>query len=335
MKAVCQFCSVTDDKTIAMKKIKLGFADVWFDDYRKSGTISYIINCLQTKYEIEFSNDPEFLFCSCFGTEAYLYDCCKIFITGENIIPDFNLYDYGIGFSNIHFDDRYLRFPLYALYVREFKLAQQKHLADYTTRDKFCAIVVSNMKNASSRRAEIVDVLSDYRQVDSGGRYRNNVGGPVKNKIDFLKSYKFSVAFENTSFPGYITEKIIESWAAGTIPIYWGAPDIIEEFNPKAYINCTDRNLNDVLEEVKEIDQNEKLFLEMIRAPILYDEGRSYRSASYVHNDLLLGFFSNIFDRGVHKRIPAEGITVMFNNKKRKISRIENSLGGKIIKKIF
>ena len=52
-----------------------------------------------------------------------------------------------------------------------------------------------------------------------GGRYNNNVG-IIKNKILFLSNYKFSIAMENSEGDGYLSEKIIDSFEAGTIPIY-------------------------------------------------------------------------------------------------------------------
>ena len=58
----------------------------------------------------------------------------------------------------------------------------------------------------------------------------------VKNKIEFLSSYKFSISMENSEGDGYVTEKIIESFIAGTIPIYYGDYMIDEYINPKAYI---------------------------------------------------------------------------------------------------
>lgn len=52
-----------------------------------------------------------------------------------------------------------------------------------------------------------------------------------ENKIETIKKFKFALCFENFSFPGYITEKIIDCFVAGVIPIYLGTPDI-ENFIP-------------------------------------------------------------------------------------------------------
>lgn len=69
-----------------------------------------------------------------------------------------------------------------------------------------------------------------------GGRYRNNIGGRVKDKIKFLSSYKFSLAMENSNGDGYLSEKILQSYISGTIPIYYGDYLIDEYINPKTYI---------------------------------------------------------------------------------------------------
>ena len=61
-----------------------------------------------------------------------------------------------------------------------------------------------------------------YKHIDSGGKYKNNIGAPVADKLAFLSEGKFNIAFENSSANGYTTEKLIEAFAAGTIPLYWG-----------------------------------------------------------------------------------------------------------------
>ena len=57
--------------------------------------------------------------------------------------------------------------------------------------------------------------------------------GPVENKKDVLSNYKFTLCFENTKgCRGYITEKIFDCFEAGTVPIYYGAPNV-EDYIPK------------------------------------------------------------------------------------------------------
>lgn len=58
-------------------------------------------------------------------------------------------------------------------------------------------------------------------------------GGKVESKLETLRQFDFSICFENAEkIPGYISEKIFDSFFAGCIPVYWGAPDI-KEYIPK------------------------------------------------------------------------------------------------------
>lgn len=223
--------------------------------------------------DIEESENPDFVFCSEDHNADYLnYDCARIFVTGEYVVPDFNCVDYAAGFDYISFDDRYLRLPLYCLYGEDYELALNKHL-NYKGADnkKFCNFVYSN-GNAMKERDYFYNLLSEYKKVDSGGRHLNNIGGPVKDKRAFQQDYKFSIAFENASAKGYTTEKILQAFSAGTIPIYYGNPRVAEDFNTRAFINCHDyKNFDEVIEKVKEIDNNQDLYDKMMREPVFND----------------------------------------------------------------
>jgi len=51
---------------------------------------------------------------------------------------------------------------------------------------------------------------------------------PVDDKLATISGFKFALCFENCAFPGYVTEKIFDCFFAGCIPVYWGAPDIVD-----------------------------------------------------------------------------------------------------------
>lgn len=61
--------------------------------------------------------------------------------------------------------------------------------------------------------------------------------GPAMSKAETLGRYTFSLCFENMILKGWITEKIFDCFFAGTIPIYWGAPDIEECVPPECFID--------------------------------------------------------------------------------------------------
>ena len=55
-----------------------------------------------------------------------------------------------------------------------------------------------------------------------------------------LVDYMFSIAMENDTYSTYFTEKVTDCFVTGTIPVYWGAPDIDEYFNPDGMIFLDD-----------------------------------------------------------------------------------------------
>ena len=88
--------------------------------------------------------------------------------------------------------------------------------------------------------------------------------GTIENKLEVLQNYKFSICYENAAeLPGYITEKIFDSLAAGCVPIYWGAPNIAEFIPQTCYINKTDfktyEELYDYLSSMTEEQYNSRL----------------------------------------------------------------------------
>ena len=54
-------------------------------------------------------------------------------------------------------------------------------------------------------------------------------GDVMLRRLEIVSEYKFAIAFENTDNQiDYVTEKVWMTWASGTVPIYWGAPNVAE-----------------------------------------------------------------------------------------------------------
>ena len=259
-----------------MQKIKITFDGFWkgFDPQN-----NFLTNALRRNFEVtvlplgNYSVDA--VFYSIYATEFLNYNCVRIYYTGENAVPDFNLCDYAIGFEQLALGDRFFRYPVsHADFHEDCVLMENKnkHLPEKPFNRKFCAMVVSNSVNADSFREDFFYRLSGYRMVDSGGKYLNNIGHPegVTDKKIFLRQYKFSLAFENVSHVGYCTEKLPQSFASGTIPIYWGDPNVTQYFNPKSFINLHDYGrVDDAISEIKRIDNDEHLYLSMLYEPAI------------------------------------------------------------------
>ena len=235
--------------------------------------ISLIKSDLKGIINIELDKEnPDYLLYATFGCE-YLNEkynnTIKIAFFTENQIPDLSFADYAVGFAHISYLDRYFAYPFFAyhmnstnLYIQNLTTARENALK-YHNRTKFCAAVISNGEGS---RIWFINELNKYKQVDMGGRYHNNVGRITGSKIEFLSSYKFSIGMENSESDGYLTEKIIDSFLAGTIPIYFGDYTIDEFINPKAFILIRDKH--DILEKIeyiKKIDNDEELYLNILK----------------------------------------------------------------------
>jgi hypothetical protein len=239
---------------------------------------------------------PDFVLCGTFGHAFLQYPCCRILFSGEDNVPDFNLYDYAMGFPLLEFGGRYLRLPLYALRDTWAPALQKHTLPDtfYLQNRKFCNFVVSN--DFSAERNAFFAALNAHRRVDSGGLYRNNTGGPVTDKLAFQKQYKFSIAYENSRDPGYTTEKIVDAFAAGTVPIYWGDPGIRQEFNPAAFVCADDYpDTAALISAIDTLDADDGAYLAKCKAPILLPASRAAR---YADDSLCADFLRSIFAKG-------------------------------------
>lgn len=270
--------------------IKINFVDFWGDFNKKD---NFITRALSKKYEIVISDNPDYLFFGTFGYKHLGYNCVKIMFIGENIAPDFNLCDYALGFDFIQFGDRYMRLPLYCTYESFSKIADGVKLPDETLFErKFCCMVVSNNRHATSHRERFFKLLSEYKQVDSGGRMWNNIGGPVADKLQFVSQYKFNIAFENSSVLGYTTEKIMEPMTVNTLPIYWGNPLVWKDFNPASFINVGDfASMEDAVQYIIDLDRDDTRYLQMLRAPKVFEPTiRNWQ-------EHLLDFLSNIVEK--------------------------------------
>ncbi len=88
-----------------------------------------------------------------------------------------------------------------------------------------------------------------HRFVHAGGAVFHNSPGPAaprsseswrQSKLDYLSDFRFTIAAENGSYPGYTTEKLVDAFLAGSVPIYWGDPLVDCDFNPRAFLNYDD-----------------------------------------------------------------------------------------------
>lgn len=216
--------------------------------------------------------DPELLICSVFGNGWRDYRCKKMYYTGENSFPFRPFFSFSA--THQRTDDYNIFRPLFLMYdeyygdYRRMKEVAQREATrkDFEER-AFCSFVVSNPKGIL--RNLFFERLSRYGHVSSGGRFMNNIGEalPMDGKDEFLRGFKFNICFENSSAGGYTTEKLIQAFAARTIPIYWGNPRVAEYFNPEAMINLRDfATFDSAIDYIAKVDSSPDLWLGHVNA---------------------------------------------------------------------
>lgn len=240
-----------------------------------------------------------------------------LFFVGEAIFPDMNLFDYAVSFDRgLSLDDRVCRMPtfdfLHADLFTDQPAAPRAHAVEaLCEKTGFCNFLYANPR-AHPMRDQLFYRLSEYKRVDALGPHLNNVGGVGsrasanwrQEAVELKRPYKFSIACENAVYNGYVTEKILSSFQALTVPIYWGDPFIAAEFNPRAFVNANDyADLDGVVRAVREIDQDDDRWIQMVSEPILTDDQWSRYRAD--HNRYA-AFTEHIFaqDLASAKRVP-------------------------------
>lgn len=231
-------------------------------------------------------------------------DPIRIFWTEECISPDLNLFDYAICWNwNLSCGDRISRIPPH-IFIRDIMPSPINTMTFDEAKRRlaggldFCSFIYSNDTNAS--RGEIFKALSSYRHVDSPGAYMNNMGVRLKfgegwqeESIRVKSLYKFAIAAENAISDGYTSEKLLTSFMAHTVPIYWGNPYVTEEYNPEAFVNLNSyETLDDAVRRVREIDEDNDLWARMVSAPWQTEEQRKASDRQYAS---YLAFIENIF----------------------------------------
>lgn len=285
-------------------------------DYKKN----FFYRFLAERYHVELSDKPDYLFCGCSEHKHWKYkDCIKIFYTGENVLPDFNIYDYGISFYYLTLEDRYLRFPLWLTYSWDAldKMGGVKSdlQPERLLNRKFCSFLHSSVC-CDPIREEFFKKLSRYKKVDSGGRFLNNIGYRVPDKLQFIKDYKFTIGIENSAVPGYTTEKIIEPMMVDSVPIYYGDPCVGHDFNMQSCVHLRDYDtLDDAVDAIIELDRNDDLYMAKLK-----EQWFSRDRIKQAYEKELEEFFARIFGRGKESRLTDYGCQHNYRKEMRRVT---------------
>jgi hypothetical protein len=217
-------------------------------------------------------------------------DFIKIFCGAEHVLPNMKECDWAF---SPHFEEdinhsRHMRIPAYMFSdykLKNFGSPNQRRKINFKKlkkeKTKFCNFIYSQEVAA---RNSFFKELSRYKKIDSPGRCMNNmppIGSYedpkksrlsvnwVQEKLNFIKPYKFAIAFENFSKPGWVTEKLTQPFLVNSIPIYFGHPEVKRDFNTKSFLNYHDFNdIQKFIERIIQVDKDDGLYEQYLKQPI-------------------------------------------------------------------
>jgi hypothetical protein len=235
------------------------------------------------------ANPPNILFFSIFGPDYKQFlrngRTRLVLVSGEpNDLSAYSFASLIIDCKNTpHLRPSNVPFVYLPFYVTSFGERFHHQPGDLMTKPKhdktkFCAFVYSQEIDF---RNSFFDALNQYKKVDALGKCRNNnnnvidrhvyeYGKQTYNDLAVQKyfPYKFVIAMENSRHLGYVTEKIINPMLAGSVPIYFGAPDITQHFNPKSFIRIDDfSSYEEAVKYIEKVDKDDELYASYVREP--------------------------------------------------------------------
>lgn len=204
-----------------------------------------------------------------------------------------------------------VRFPYWFNYAVSWKDCKLKEINNITyeewrKRPIFTSLVSSH---GNYPREELFETLSQIDFVAAPGKFMHNVpslGPSSQAKMEFLKKSRFNLCPENNPGIGYVTEKIVQAFMAGCIPIYWnGAASPVEPevFNQQRIINLVKLKQNFTLlsQSVSEMNSNEKVAREYFDTPILSSTAQAY--VSNVCQGMIDAFEKGLSERNLYHRL--------------------------------
>lgn len=225
-------------------------------------------------------NEANVLFESVFGNtlaniKKWKY---KILFSGEPYLTNSDKYDL-LMYSH-ETTRNIVDLPLYTVYMHGNSLLNRviNRLPISKVPEKFCCFIVSN--ESCTTRNNMFHYLNQYKKVDSCGRYANNTNFVIQHSYwseefrDFIGKYKFIICFENNKQATYSTEKIVNPYLAGSIPIYWGSSHIHKVFNRNSMLYLENESIESyqkIINEIIELDNSDEKYLEFINRPPITD----------------------------------------------------------------
>lgn len=272
------------------KIIKVAVTNFWVGFNLENGFVKYLLDLsFKNWVEVFDLETADIILTSVFPHTLSQFPEKTIAFIWENIRPDYRLYRFSLSSDFDDYFGRNVRCPFWFTEISwssEYKKSGLtgdgahgreplvsleglvKPRIGFHKRKKFCAFVAGNPE---PHRMMAVEALNNIDRV--------MLYGPISGKLDprskyqILRDFNFTLCFENSIFPGYYTEKVLQAWVAGTVPLYFSDKNVAIDFNPKSFINRGDfSKLDDFVNEVRSVYDDDRRLSDIWHEPLLLNK---------------------------------------------------------------
>jgi len=241
-------------------------ADIEFvSTFHYSSKFKQLFDAISSK----FNQEKSFIYTSATKHGAYLSGGRKraklrIWFTGENFRYTPDSADGYICFDKSDVSENVLHFP-YWMYRLNWGFNKTEFLeqAQANMLHQVRAIQVRSRNVcmfSNTREPGKLKILKAVDQVLPVERFGSAFQNPVGNKYEIARKFGLQICPENSIYPGYVTEKLIEAWHCGNVPI-WQGIDSHHYFNPAAIIDVTNLNVREISELIRNISIDELMHI--------------------------------------------------------------------------
>jgi hypothetical protein len=287
--------------------LRIAFVNFW-PDFVASADETFLPFVFEQAFgDLEYTDDlasAEVVVSSVFGTRP-VPARRGIQYVGENVRPNLGNHKFSLSFDYDSYGGRNFRLPLWWWRLdwpgfgerwRRRARASNKpiHYGDLVPVDalmhprtvgamherKFCTLVASNPEPLR------INLLLALRSIGEVTGYGRLFGAPFDgSKFDVLPKFRFCLCPENGVYPGYHTEKLIDAWHGGCLPLYSGDRLVHRDFNPKAFVNYQDYlDTSQFVSVVRRLETTPGAFAEAYGQPLLVQRPSLAELVAFLRN---------------------------------------------------
>lgn len=181
----------------------------------------------------------DILFLSCFPSRnrgSLFTGATRVLVLGENIRPFYSEYDYSFSTDMPSYRGRNAYLPVWVHHVYS---QSEQTMRSSSFRQRLAAINVNyseKMRSWNSRSASFVyvgnnneplrtSIIGDLCDMGYDVQLYGSQTRPILDKYELYGSSQYILCPENSFYPGYVTEKLLDASLSGARIIYWGGVD--------------------------------------------------------------------------------------------------------------